>query len=94
MAVTGLSTRTGWGLRDERCVDRIISPRFLLTVLSSLQRFLCKLVVGLIGSSDDDQFELVVLQDVVQSCVHGSSDAEPFLEFSPLGFRVPFQDSV
>lgn len=63
-------------------------------MLSSLQRFLCKLVVGLIGSSDDDQLELVVLQDVVQSCVHGSSDAEPFLEFSPLGFRVPFQDSV
>ena len=63
-------------------------------MLPCLQRLLRELVVGLVGSSDDDQLDVLVVQDVVQSRVNGSSDAEPLLEFSPLGFRTPLQDGV
>ena len=63
-------------------------------MLPCLQRLLRELVVGLVGSSDDDQLDVLVVQDVVQSRVNGSSDAESLLEFAPLGFRIPLQDGV
>jgi hypothetical protein len=77
-----------------RNADGIISPRSALTMLSRLQRPLRKLVVGLVGGGDDDQIDVLVFQDVVQSRVDGSNDAEPFLEFAPLGLRAPLQDGV
>ena len=65
-----------------------------LTVLPGLQRPLDKLVVGLIGGSDDDQLEVFVIQDVVQGIVDGSKDTEPVVKFPALGFWVPLQDCV
>jgi len=59
-----------------------------------LQRPLCELVMGLVGSSDDDQFDVLVVQDIVQSRVDCSGDTEPLLQFAPFGLRAPFQDGV
>ena len=75
-------------------MDGRINPRSTLTVLSRFQRLLRKLVVGLVGSGDDNQLDVFVVQGSVQSRVDGSGDTEPLLKFTPFGLRAPLQDSV
>ena len=70
-------------------MDGRINPRSTLTVFSRLQRLLCKLVVGLVRSSDDNQLDVLVVQDFVQSRVDSSGDTKPLLEFTPLDLRAP-----
>ena len=65
-----------------------------LTMLSRVQRFLRKFVVGLVGSGDDNQLYVLIVQDFIQSRVDGSGDTEPLLEFTPLDLRAPLQDGV
>ena len=72
----------------------MVGLKSTLTVLPCLQRLLRKLIVCLIWSSDDDQFKVFIVQDVVQSPVHCSNNSEPFLEFSPFGLWIPLQDRV
>ena len=50
--------------------------------------------MGLAGSSDYNQLDILVVQDVVQGRVDGSGDTEPLLESTSLGLRAPLQDGV
>ena len=79
---------------EPKSVERVMCARSALTVFPRLQRPLRKLVVSLVWGGDDDQLELFVVQDVVQSGVNGNSNTEPFLEFAPLRLRVSLQGGV
>ena len=84
--------RPGLGWRLDVKVLSDISEN--LTVLPCFQRFFCKLIVGLVRSSDYDEFDVLVVQNIVQSRVDGSRDTEPLLEFPSLRLWIPLQDGV
>ena len=83
-----------WKSASENVDGKAIGTRSTHTMLSRLQRLLRKLVVSLVGSSDYDQLDVLVVQGVVQSGVDGSGDAEPLLEFTPLALWTPLQNGV
>ncbi len=52
------------------------------TVFACLEGGLCKVVVGLVWSSDDDEVYLRVLEDMIEGAMYFYGDAETVMNFA------------